>query len=167
MYNKVCCYFPHSVLTRTDIPWCLLRRCTRNYWTTVQAAKPKQVQLAFLPIPYDKPLLFNRMFLILRHVVQSCMKIMFRGLALKCSSFLPKLITGGAFWCALQGSADSNVCMHARVHECVCRDPRECITQQFWQRRRTVVRDPSFSFLSQAHEQGSPQPLPLYICLKK
>lgn len=96
------------------------------------------------------------MFLIQRHVVQSCMKIMFRGLALKCSSFLPKLITGGAFSCALQGSADSNVCMHALVREHVCRDPRECITQHFWQRRRTVLRDPSFGFLLFPHDQSFP-----------
>lgn len=115
-----------------------MRRCTRNYWTIVHAAKLKQ--LAFLPIPYDKPLLFNRMFLIQRHVVQSWMKIMFRGLALKYSSFLPKLITGGAFWSTLQGSADSNVCLHARVLEHVCRDLRESITQQFWQRQHTLLR---------------------------
>lgn len=45
-----------------------------HYWTIAQTAKPNQVQLAFLPLPYVKPLLFNRMSLIRRHVVQSCMK---------------------------------------------------------------------------------------------
>lgn len=58
-------------------------------------------------------------------------KIMFRRLALESAFFSPELITWGAFWCRLQGSADSNVCVRLLGVCASAGTYKWCITQQF------------------------------------
>lgn len=56
---------------------------------------------------------------------------MFRRLALESSFFSPRLITRGAFWCRLQASADSKICLRARESAGTY---KQCLAQQFWVR---------------------------------
>lgn len=110
-------------------------------------------------------------------------KIMFRRLALGSSFFSPRLITRGAFWCRLRGSADSSV-SRARAPACapVCRDlqlvhcsavlGRGCFSPQ--PSLCTLQRDPSLGFASLARCQSlsnsltlaSPLSTKYYLCRK-